>query len=269
MAGFSMTTLQIALTAGHDRSLHTLLLAERLLARGHRIVGVWITTPFNLARVQYLLRTRGRAFLTRGFKKFFGKLDPIADAPMVEALNHLDLPGRSLRMWCKARQVPHFTTRDLNSPESIEQLREVAPDGVIYTGGGILRPRFLQAVQGRVLNAHMGPVPDVRGMNALEWSLLLGFSPTVTIHRIDAGVDTGPVLSKIRLTFPPGSSDLDQMRSMGTLMAMDELAKWADHLPTLDRLEAMPNADRNRQCFVLAPILKERLIARLHRNGGQ
>ena len=37
-------------------------------------------------------------------------------------------------------------------------------------------------------------MPYVRGMSALEWSLLLNQKPGVTTHYIDQGIDTGSIL---------------------------------------------------------------------------
>ena len=45
-----------------------------------------------------------------------------------------------------------------------------------------------------VWNAHPGAIPEYRGFNASERMLNDGFIPQVTIHLIDEGIDSGPIL---------------------------------------------------------------------------
>jgi methionyl-tRNA formyltransferase len=46
-----------------------------------------------------------------------------------------------------------------------------------------------------VLNAHMGLLPAYRGMNVAEWAALEGAPVGCTVHLIDTGIDTGPILA--------------------------------------------------------------------------
>src|SRR5262249_43615919 len=46
-----------------------------------------------------------------------------------------------------------------------------------------------------VLNAHMGLLPAYRGMNVAEWAALEGATVGCTVHLIDSGIDTGPMLA--------------------------------------------------------------------------
>src|SRR5205823_2979375 len=46
-----------------------------------------------------------------------------------------------------------------------------------------------------ILNAHMGLLPAFRGMNVVEWAALEGTHVGCTVHWIDSGVDTGPILA--------------------------------------------------------------------------
>ena len=42
-----------------------------------------------------------------------------------------------------------------------------------------------------VLNIHLGLLPEIRGMSSPEWSLLNRVPVGITIHYMDAGIDTG------------------------------------------------------------------------------
>lgn len=58
----------------------------------------------------------------------------------------------------------------------------------------IIRSNLIGAFPGGILNDHLGVLPFVRGRSSLEFSLLFGLPPAATVHRVDAGVDTGPLL---------------------------------------------------------------------------
>src|SRR5205823_2033065 len=79
----------------------------------------------------------------------------------------------------------------LDSEQALAAVRALSPEFAVYLGGGILRRAFIEAAGGIVINAHQGPLPEIRGMNAVEWALFLGRTPEVTIHLIDRGIDTG------------------------------------------------------------------------------
>lgn len=142
-------------------------------------------------------------------------------------------------------------------------VRDAAPDGVLYGGGGILRSTLLAAAGGRVLNAHAGPLPEIRGMNACEWSLLLDHPLCVSIHVVDRGIDTGPVLLRRPVKREPGD-DVPTLRSRCTAAGVDAMLEavpaLANPLPPPD-----PAAASHRQCFVLAPAMAELLERKLAR----
>ena len=102
--------------------------------------------------------------------------------------------------------VPHVTLHEvakIGDAESIDILRSLAPRASVNTGGcGILRQELLD-VGGPVLNVHCG-LPHTRGFNAVEWTAWHGRPFVMSIHRIDAGVDTGPILLQRELEDPQG-----------------------------------------------------------------
>jgi hypothetical protein len=63
----------------------------------------------------------------------------------------------------------------------------------------IIRRGLIGAFRLGILNDHLGVLPYVRGRSSVEWSLLFGFPVAATLHWIDEGVDTGPLLWAERL----------------------------------------------------------------------
>jgi len=60
----------------------------------------------------------------------------------------------------------------------------------------LLDPAFLGRFPGRVVNVHPAPLPDFPGAHPLEDLLTAGAKEAAaTVHIVDEGVDTGPVLA--------------------------------------------------------------------------
>jgi phosphoribosylglycinamide formyltransferase 1 len=60
----------------------------------------------------------------------------------------------------------------------------------------LLRPAFLERFAGRIVNTHSAPLPDFPGPRPIEDVLAAGVRETAaTVHYVDAGVDTGPVIA--------------------------------------------------------------------------
>jgi phosphoribosylglycinamide formyltransferase 1 len=60
----------------------------------------------------------------------------------------------------------------------------------------LLRPSFLERFGGRVVNVHPAPLPDFPGAHPLEDLLAAGATEAAaTVHYVDEGVDTGPVIA--------------------------------------------------------------------------
>ena len=75
-------------------------------------------------------------------------------------------------------------------------LEEHGVDLVVLAGYmHLLTPAFLERFPGRVVNVHPSLLPSFPGVHAIEQALGAGVETTgVTVHLVDEGVDTGPVL---------------------------------------------------------------------------
>jgi len=78
-----------------------------------------------------------------------------------------------------------------------DKLRAAAPDLLLLGKPGIVRKQILDIPRVGTLNCHPGKLPCYRGNDVIYWTCLhkdfhhLGYS----IHLVDEGVDTGPVIS--------------------------------------------------------------------------
>ena len=71
----------------------------------------------------------------------------------------------------------------------------------------LLRKPFLDRYGGRIVNTHSAPLPEFPGAHPIEDVLAAGVPETAaTIHYVDEGVDSGPVIAAERVPVRPGDS---------------------------------------------------------------
>jgi len=93
---------------------------------------------------------------------------------------------------------PCLTISDLRSPEILDGLTDGGADVAVSVNWPTLVPQsVLDMFAHGVLNAHAGDLPRHRGNATIGWSILTGEREiVVTVHRMDADLDSGPVLAK-------------------------------------------------------------------------
>ena len=83
------------------------------------------------------------------------------------------------------------------------------PDLVVLAGFmKLLPPQFVSALSPRLINLHPSLLPAFPGAHAVRDALAAGVTETgSTVHVVDAGIDTGPVISQVRVPIQPGISE--------------------------------------------------------------
>jgi folate-dependent phosphoribosylglycinamide formyltransferase PurN len=90
-----------------------------------------------------------------------------------------------------------------NSPECVAALTALAPDIVIVAGTRILAKETLAAAPAAAwVNIHAGITPLYRGVHGAYWALAEKDAAHcgVTVHLVDAGIDTGGILAQAPIT---------------------------------------------------------------------
>lgn len=95
----------------------------------------------------------------------------------------------------------------VNDASTVELLRAAAPDVVVVNGTRIIARRVLESVGAPFINTHVGITPAYRGVHGAYWALAEGKPDLagVTVHYVDAGIDTGAVIAQARID--PGPED--------------------------------------------------------------
>lgn len=127
------------------------------------------------------------------------------ESSLVALARSIHLPGKNLKHLGHQYGVPIHSVQDLNDHRSETVLRRADLDLIVFTGGGLVRPNILEIPELGVLNCHTGLLPRFRGMDIVEWAVLESGTSTpqlgLSLHFMEKGVDTGPILLREKL--PP------------------------------------------------------------------
>ena len=94
---------------------------------------------------------------------------------------------------------PRFNSNDYES--FVASVRCLKPDLVLVNSYSmIIREEVLSASQHGVINLHAGLLPRNRGCNPTQWAILnKEFETGVTLHEMDSGIDTGPIIDQRKI----------------------------------------------------------------------
>ncbi len=125
----------------------------------------------------------------------------------------------------RARAVP---PGGCNDPAEIQAMQAASPDVVLVFGTGLLKQPLIDAFPGRVLNIHLGLSPYYRGAGTNFWPLVNGEPEYcgATIHFLDAGVDSGPIITHVRpiITHGDGPHDIGNRTIVAAADALADAA---------------------------------------------
>jgi phosphoribosylglycinamide formyltransferase 1 len=139
--------------------------------------------------------------------------DPAYPAAVVAVGADRDAPGLE---HARRRGLPTFVLGVGDFPDRAAWDRALAtaigefePDLVVSAGFmKIVGPAVLAAFGGRLVNTHPALLPAFPGAHAVRDALAAGVGVTgSTVHLVDAGVDTGPVLAQREVPVQPGDDE--------------------------------------------------------------
>jgi methionyl-tRNA formyltransferase len=127
------------------------------------------------------------------------------------------------------------TVENHNDPDCREKLRADGPELIVLGGTRILRPPILAIPPGGTINAHPGLLPRLRGSSSVGWALYKDLPIGSTVHYVEAGIDTGPILLRRELPVHRGETYEQIVRRVLTLSghlmaeALEGLARGSLH----------------------------------------
>lgn len=244
--------MRIVITAGYNNSLHAQALLSTLSSK-HEIVAVIIVKTFSLKRFFNYLRRYGLELVLEKMKSLVLRLPSSIDKETYYIKKYCkenNIKISNLSTSSKSKNIKYLFTDNINSQSVIEFLNNKSFDLVCYAGGGIIRKNLIELTKGKILNAHSGQLPHIKGMNAIEWSILSDIPPTTTIHFIDKGIDTGDILYSEKVPFEPNDTLLD-IRGRATVHNVQLLNKVIDNFDYFNTNRTIQNKNEGKQYFVV------------------
>ena len=117
----------------------------------------------------------------------------------------LKLTPSPVKILAEKLKLPVLQPLKARDEKFISELRELKPDlMVVVAYGQILPQSILDLPAHGCLNVHTSLLPKYRGAAPIQWAIADGEPETgVTIMKMDAGLDTGPILSTRRTPILP------------------------------------------------------------------
>jgi methionyl-tRNA formyltransferase len=139
------------------------------------------------------------------------------------------LPARSLRDLAAEATAPLLSVSRLSDAETLAALAAFAPDAIcVACFTRRLPPALLALPHLGCLNAHPSLLPDNRGPDPLFWTFHAGAATTgVTIHLMDDGLDTGPMLAQTSVALAEGETEAALEARLATLAGVQMVAALA------------------------------------------
>lgn len=159
--------------------------------------------------------------------------------PVVAAFSQGDKPvGRKkvrekspVKIFCESRNIPVFTPEKINAA-TIKILQDFRIDLVILVAYGKILPQdFLATPALGAINVHPSLLPKFRGPSPVQNALLAGEKITgSTIMLMDAGVDTGDILSQQELSIAENETYPELKQRLATFSSRLLVETLADFL---------------------------------------
>ncbi|MGQ0837610.1 phosphoribosylglycinamide formyltransferase [Actinokineospora sp.] len=142
--------------------------------------------------------------------------------------------------------LPAFAVRLSDHPDRAawdkaltEAVAAHRPDLVVSAGFmKILGPAFLDRFGGRVVNTHPALLPAFPGAHAVADALAYGVRVTgSTVHLVDSGVDTGPIIAQAAVEVAPGDDEAtlhERIKAVERRLLVDVVTRMARDGYTVD-----------------------------------
>lgn len=135
-----------------------------------------------------------------------------SNRPGVRALERAARAGITTEVF----DVADYESRETRDLALAEWLRSRGVELVVCAGYmHLLTAAFLARFPGRIVNVHPSLLPEFPGVRAIDDALAAGVETTgVTVHLVDAGLDTGPVIAQQPVPVEPRETLADRIHAV-------------------------------------------------------
>jgi methionyl-tRNA formyltransferase len=267
--------MRVAVLSPIANSIYSRLVAHLAAAEPDiELVAIVVRTPWSVDRIKGEFRRDGARLIEKVRTKLLTREEHIGSALNASVgafAREVGLSSENLKAFAAHRNIPFLQAPDHNAPASLDLLRRSAPDLIAFTGGGMIRKDLLGIPRIGIMNCHAGLLPLYRGMDVVEWPAAeRRFSDPgigITLHLMDTGLDTGPILLRKRIDLRPG----DTFASIRSRMPPEQVTLMIEGIRSLrdGAIQPAPQQQSDgRQYYVMHPRLRACAQAQLSRFVG-
>jgi methionyl-tRNA formyltransferase len=158
----------------------------------------------------------------------FAKVIAVVSQPDRPSGRDLKLHPTPVKALAIERGIPVLQPERARSEEFLAKLRELKPDVIVVMAYGQILPASLLEIPAHgCVNIHTSILPKYRGAAPIQWAILKGDSETgVTLMKMDAGMDTGPIIAIARTPISPtddAQTIHDRLGEIGAQLLVEKL----------------------------------------------
>lgn len=153
-----------------------------------------------------------------------------ADKPAGRGKQLVESP---IKAFARAHGLTIEQPRTLRHAAEHTRLRQYQPDVIVVAAYGLLVPQpILELPPRRCVNVHPSLLPRWRGASPIPFAILAGDPKTgVTLMELDAGLDTGPIITVRELPIAPDDTTgslTEKLASVGRELLLETLPGWLE-----------------------------------------
>jgi methionyl-tRNA formyltransferase len=97
-----------------------------------------------------------------------------------------------------SRTIPTTDVANINDQKCVDFVASHAPDVIAVCGTTVIKPQVFGLARSGTINIHTGITPEFRSADPIFWAVYHNQPDKVgvTIHFVDRGIDTGPILAQ-------------------------------------------------------------------------
>jgi methionyl-tRNA formyltransferase len=156
---------------------------------------IYVLLDNRMAYIKNTIKNTAKEFILNLLQK---KTDWYSDRKKIDEIVkskiHYEIP----------KTLQRILVKEVNSKETENIIRSLAPDIIIQCGAGILKENIFSIPPKGTINLHHGIAPELRGISSAFWSMYYGLHEFIgaTVHFIDKTLDTGTVIIQKKTILP-------------------------------------------------------------------
>jgi folate-dependent phosphoribosylglycinamide formyltransferase PurN len=124
---------------------------------------------------------------------------------------------------CKISNIPLEFFDNINNYDFLSVLKSHNPDLIVLGGAPLIKDKVINLPRIGVLNSHPGILPQAKGMDVVAHSIINDIPLGVTVFKVDAGIDSGPILLIRSLKLSIAGKQLHEIEAMVEELASESM----------------------------------------------